>query len=92
MKNKATKNVWEFLGLDEKKSKEFELRIMIHEKIMEEVEKRKLSARDLEKVLDERQPRVSDLLNTKLAKFSSDKLYSYLTQLCPASGFKLTAY
>ena len=89
MRNKATKDVWKFLGVNEKIATEFRLRTMIFEKIKEVIESEKLSARDVEKMLDERQPRVSDLLNGKLEKFSSDKLYGYLIRLTPGMSYKL---
>ncbi|NRA47082.1 MAG: XRE family transcriptional regulator [Oligoflexales bacterium] len=89
MENSATTDVWKFLGIDAKKSSEYRLRIMVFEKLKESIDSQNISARQLEKILDERQHRVSDLLNGKLEKFSSDKLYSYLTTLNPNQEYKL---
>jgi predicted XRE-type DNA-binding protein len=80
-------DVWDFLGFSESESAELRLRVMIYEKILQEVEAAKLKPRALEKILDEQQPRVSNLLNGKLEKFSSDKLFQYLEKLAPKKRF-----
>jgi predicted XRE-type DNA-binding protein len=82
-----TTDVWEFLGLSEEESAEVRLRVMIFEKIMQEVKRLEMTPRGLEKALDEQQPRVSNLLNGKLEKFSSDKLFQYLEKIAPKKRF-----
>jgi predicted XRE-type DNA-binding protein len=57
------------------------LKADLHSEILKTVEKRKLSSRDLEKLLDQSQPRVSELLTGKLSKMSAEKLTAYLSLL-----------
>jgi predicted XRE-type DNA-binding protein len=45
------------------------------------VKKRKLRPRQLEKILDQPQPRISELLNGKISKMSAEKLAGYLSRL-----------
>ena len=85
----GTQDVWDFLGIPEEESADLRLRVMIYEKIMQEIKTTNLTARNLEKVLDEQQPRVSNLLNGKLEKFSSDKLFQYLEKIAPKKRFFL---
>lgn len=77
----STDDVWDFLGFSEEESADLKLRVMIYEKIMQEIKAGDITPRDLEKILDEQQPRISNLLNGKLDKFSSDKLFRYLQKL-----------
>ncbi|MEI8027987.1 MAG: XRE family transcriptional regulator [Pseudomonadota bacterium] len=83
----GTKDVWNFLGIPEDESPELRLRVMIYEKILQEIKAEDLTARELEKILDEQQPRVSNLLSGKLEKFSSDKLFQYLVKISPKKQF-----
>jgi len=85
----GTQDVWEFLGISEDESAELRLRAMIYEKIMQEIKAAELTPRNLEKLLDEQQPRVSNLLNGKLEKFSSDKLFHYLEKIAPKKRYSL---
>jgi len=85
----GTEDVWGFLGFSEDESAELRLRVMIYEKILAEVKAADISPRNLEKIIDEQQPRVSNLLSGKLEKFSSDKLFQYLEQIAPKKRFFL---
>lgn len=85
----GTEDVWDFLGFSEEESAELRLRVMIYEKILNEVKISKITPRQLEKILDEQQPRVSNLLSGKLEKFSSDKLFQYLERIAPKKRFFL---
>lgn len=85
----GAEDVWDFLGFSEDESAELRLRVMIYEKILAEVKTADISPRNLEKILDEQQPRVSNLLSGKLEKFSSDKLFQYLEQIAPKKRFFL---
>jgi len=85
----GAQDVWDFLGISEDESAELRLRAMIYEKIMLEIKAEELTPRNLEKLLDEQQPRVSNLLNGKLEKFSSDKLFQYLEKIAPKKRFFL---
>ena len=84
-----TSDVWDFLGLSENDAAELRLRVMIYEKILKEVKAGGITPRSLERVIDEQQPRVSNLLSGKLEKFSSDKLFQYLEKIAPKKKFFL---
>ena len=84
---KGTDDVWDFLGVSEEESSDLRLRVMIYEKILREIKAEGLTPRKLEKILDEQQPRISNLLNGKLDKFSSDKLFQYLEKIAPKKRF-----
>ncbi|MCP4911802.1 MAG: XRE family transcriptional regulator [Oligoflexia bacterium] len=86
MKNKKASytskgNVLNDLGLSSERTAVERLKFEVHCKILEAIKKNKLSPRDVEKILDKPQPRVSELLNGKIAKMTLDKLVSYLDQL-----------
>lgn len=49
--------------------------------ILREVEKRRLKARQLEKILDQPQPLISELLGGKISQMSAEKLVGYLSRL-----------
>lgn len=85
----STTDVWEFLGFTPKQSADLRLRVLIFDKIRGEILARELSPREVERLLGEPQPRISDLLNGKLEKFSSDKLFRYLQLLAPKKTFYL---
>ena len=55
--------------------------MQLHSEILKVVNRKNLTPRQLEKVLDIPQPRVSELLNGKISKMTSDKLATYLHQL-----------
>lgn len=83
----GTDDVWDFLGMSEQESAELRLRVMIFEKIKQEIAAADITPRSLEKILDEQQPRISNLLSGKLEKFSSDKLFQYLEKVAPKKRF-----
>ena len=55
--------------------------IEVYSKILDVIKIKKISARELEKILDVPQPRVSELLNEKLSGVSIEKLLTYLQKL-----------
>ena len=57
------------------------LRMMTFRVLYSHLEKHKYTQAELMEKLGESQPRVSDLLNKKINKFSADKLFQYLTTL-----------
>ena len=84
-KNRPTKpshiskgNVLDDLGFSPEESAVIQLKMQLNSEIIKVVKKRKLTPRQVEKLLDAPQPRVSELLNGKISKFSSDKLTQYL--------------
>ncbi len=74
-------NVIDDLGFSPEEAAAVKLRVNLHAEILRVVEKRKLKSRDLEKILDQPQPRISELLNGKTSKMSAEKLAGYLSRL-----------
>lgn len=74
-------NVIDDLGFSPEEAAAIKLKASLHAEILRVVEKRKLKARELEKILDQPQPRVSELLNGKISKMSAEKLAGYLSRL-----------
>lgn len=83
--NKATKpthiskgNVLDDLGLSPELTVAVKMKSDLFNKIISIIEKRKYTSRQLERLFDKPQPRVSELLNGKLSKLSIEKLLEYL--------------
>ena len=74
-------NVFEDLGFSSEEAAVMALKTQLHIEILKVVKRRKLSPRQLEKILDVPQPRVSELLNGKISKVTSDRLAKYLHHL-----------
>ncbi len=74
-------NVIDDLGFSPEEAAAVKLKASLHAEILRVVEKRKLRSRDLEKILDQPQPRISELLNGKISKMSAEKLAGYLSRL-----------
>lgn len=74
-------NVIDDLGFSPEEAAAIKLKVSLHAEILRVVERRKLKARDLEKILDQPQPRISELLNGKISKMSAEKLAGYLYRL-----------
>jgi predicted XRE-type DNA-binding protein len=74
-------NVIDDLGFSPEQAAAIKLKASLHAEILRLVEKRKLKARQLEKILDQPQPRISELLNGKISKMSAEKLVGYLSRL-----------
>ena len=74
-------NVIDDLGFSPEEAAAIKLKASLHAEILRVVGKRKLKARELEKILDQPQPRISELLNGKISKMSAEKLAGYLSRL-----------
>jgi predicted XRE-type DNA-binding protein len=75
-------NVLDDLDFSPAEAASIKLKLQLHAEIMKVVKRRKLTPRQLEKLLDIPQPRVSELLGGKIFEgMSSDRLASYLQQL-----------
>jgi predicted XRE-type DNA-binding protein len=74
-------NVFDDLGFSPEEAAVIKLKTSLHAEILRLVEKRNLKARQLEKILDQPQPRISELLNGKISKMSAEKLVGYLSRL-----------
>ena len=74
-------NVLDDLGFSPDEVAALKLKTDLHMEIMKIIEKRKLKSRELEKILNQPQPRISELLNGKISKTSAEKLAGYLSRL-----------
>jgi predicted XRE-type DNA-binding protein len=83
---KKQKTVFHDLGFSDQESMALALKADIYAKILDVIQKRKLKGRELEKILDVPQPRVSELLNSKLSSTSIEKLLNYLERLGVAAS------
>ena len=91
MKKKKTKkrlvsyvskgDVIDDLGFSPEQAAAIKLKMDLHFEIIKIVKKRKLTSRALEKILNQPQPRISELLCGKLSKMSAEKLAGYLSLL-----------
>lgn len=71
-------NVIDDLGFPQEQAEALKLKVQLHGEIMKVIKSRKLTSRQIEKIIDSPQPRVSELLNGKIGQVSSDKLAQYL--------------
>jgi len=70
-------SVLDELGLDRQAALELKLKAALHQKILQLVRRRKYRARDLERILQIQQPRVSELTRGKLSTLSVARLLLY---------------
>lgn len=78
---KKIKPVFHDLGFNEEESVALNLKSDLYGKVLEIIRKQNLKPRDLEKIFDVPQPRVSELMNGKISSLSLEKLISYLEKL-----------
>jgi predicted XRE-type DNA-binding protein len=71
-------NVLDDLDLSPEQIAVVELKLKLHREILNVIKAEKYTPRELEKVLNIAQPRVSELLNAKISMMSADKLTQYL--------------
>lgn len=74
-------NVFDDLGFSPEEAAALKLKTDLHSEIIKIVRERKLSPKKLEKILDQPQPRISELLCGKISKMSAEKLVGYLSLL-----------
>ena len=77
----TTDKLFQDLGFSADESAVLELKLTLHNEIMKVVEKKKLTSRKIEKILDIPQPRASELLNGKISQMTVDRLTRYLHRL-----------
>ena len=73
------KNVFEDLGFSPEKAAALKLKADLHSKVVKSAAR--YSQKQLQTILDEPQPRVSDLLRGKMSKFSLEMLVIYAEKL-----------
>lgn len=74
-------NVFDDLGFTSEEAAILRMKTQLHIEIMKVIEKKRLTSRQLEKLLDVPQPRVSELLNGKISRMTADLLTKYLYRL-----------
>ena len=71
---RVTGSVLDELGLDRQAALELKLKAALHQNILQLVKRRGYRARDLERILQIQQPRVSELMRGKLSTLSVARL------------------
>jgi predicted XRE-type DNA-binding protein len=74
-------NVFEDIGFSPGEAAIPRMKTQLPIEVMRTIEKKRLTPRQLEKVLDVPQPRVSELLNGKISRVTADLLAKYLCRL-----------
>ncbi len=82
-------SVLDELGLDRQAALELKLKAALHQRILHLVKRRGLSARELERILQIQQPRVSELTRGKLSTLSLARLLLYADLLGAEAEVKL---
>ena len=77
----STDNLFGDLGFSTDEAVVMELKLTLHNELLKVVAKKKLTPRNVEKILDISQPKASELLNGKIASMSVDRLTKYLHRL-----------
>jgi predicted XRE-type DNA-binding protein len=81
VKHVSRGSVLDDLGLDVEATLELRLKVEIHEGILRLIERRAYTPRQLERVLDIPQSRVSELLRGKLSLISVKRLLEYMDRV-----------
>lgn len=74
-------NIFTDLGFDEDESVELKFKAELYVILKKTLEKQKLTSRELEKIWDVPQPRVSEVVTGKLDKVSITRLLNFLAAL-----------
>jgi predicted XRE-type DNA-binding protein len=82
-------SVLDELGLDRQAALELKLKAALHQKILQLLKRRGYRARDLERILQIQQPRVSELTRGKLSTLSVARLLLYADLLGAEAEVKL---
>lgn len=86
---KSVKNVFKEIGFNNAESANLEARSALMILLEKEIKKLNLSQLEVAKRLGVKPPRISELMNGKIDKFSLDLLIVYLARLGKAVDFKL---
>jgi predicted XRE-type DNA-binding protein len=74
-------NVFEQIGFSPEEAASLKMKSELHSQIVKAIKKRGYTQADLQKRLNESQPRVSDLMTGKISKFSLETLIAYAEAL-----------
>lgn len=86
---RVTGSVLDELGLDRQAALELKLKAALHQNILQLVRRRGYRARDVERILQIQQPRVSELTRGKLSTLSVARLLLYADLLGAEAEVKL---
>lgn len=81
LKKNQIKTAFEDLGFSAQNSLRLKIKADIFLEIIKVIKKNNYTSRQLERILDQPQPRVSELMNGKISKVSIEKLLDYLDTL-----------
>ncbi|MFZ3201730.1 MAG: helix-turn-helix transcriptional regulator [Candidatus Acidiferrales bacterium] len=73
--------MFEQIGFSRKEAAALKMKSELHSQIIKAIRKRGYTQADLQKRLDESQPRISDLMTGKISKFSLETLITYAEAL-----------
>jgi|WetSurMetagenome_2_1015567.scaffolds.fasta_scaffold719318_1 predicted XRE-type DNA-binding protein len=74
-------NIIDDLGFSPEEVAVIKLMASLHAEILRIVEKRKFKSRQLDRIPDQPQPRISELLKGKISRMSAEKPAEYLSRL-----------
>ena len=74
-------NIFKDLGFDETESVELKFKAELYVIMKKAIDKKKLTNRELEKIWDVPQPRVSEVMTGKLDKVSITRMLNYLSAI-----------
>ena len=77
----GSNNIFKDLGFDESESVELKFKADLYVILKKTLQKKKLTSRQLEKIWDVPQPRVSEVVTGKLDKVSIARLFNFLAAL-----------
>ena len=77
----GSQNIFQDLGFDENESVELKFKADLYVMMKKAIDKKKLSNRELEKIWDVPQPRVSEVMTGKLDKVSIARMLNYLSAI-----------
>lgn len=89
VESRVSGSVLDELGLDRQGALELKLKASLHQNILELIKRRRYRARDLERILQIQQPRVSELTRGKLSTLSVARLLLYADLLGAEAQVKL---
>ncbi len=82
-------NVFEDLGFSSEESGTLQLKTDAHTALISLIKGNKYTQKELSILLDQPQPRISELLNGKISKLSLEKLVDYLERLGAHTSLKI---
>lgn len=74
-------SIFDDLGFSEKESAALKIKAELFQSLLKAIKRYKLKQRDLQRIFDQPQSRVSELLTGKISTMSIEKLLNYLDKL-----------